>query len=101
MAMMPRTRAFLGVVVAAVLALAGTTAYNVVESGTRDNTVAWWVPDWDHKKAVELVKEFEQQHPEIVVDLVQTTGDTVANRTSVALDSGNAPDVITESLARV
>ncbi|MGW4728206.1 ABC transporter substrate-binding protein [Streptomyces shenzhenensis] len=101
MAMMPRTRAFLGVVVAAVLTLVGSTAYNVAESGTRDNTVAWWVPDWDHKKAVGLVKEFEQQHPGIVVDLVQTTGDTVANRTSVALDSGNVPDVITESLARV
>ncbi|AXG81930.1 ABC transporter substrate-binding protein [Streptomyces paludis] len=101
MAMMPRTRLFLGVVIAAVLTVAGTTAYNIVEGGTRDNTVAWWVPDWDYEKATGLVKEFEQQHPGITVELVQTTGDTVANRTAVALDSGNVPDVITESLARV
>ncbi|MEV7866757.1 sugar ABC transporter substrate-binding protein [Streptomyces sp. NPDC088124] len=101
MAMMPRTRIFMGVVAAAVLTLAGTTAYNVAESGARDNTVAWWVPDWDYEKATGLVREFEQQHPGLTVELVQTTGDTVANRTSVALDSGNAPDVITESLSRV
>ncbi|MFI6698956.1 ABC transporter substrate-binding protein [Streptomyces sp. NPDC050509] len=101
MAMMPRTRLFLGVVIAAICTIAGTTTYNVVQSGARANTVAWWVPDWDYKKATGLVKQFEQQHPGIVVDLVQTTGDTVANRTSVALDSGNAPDVITESLSRV
>ncbi|MFC8661310.1 ABC transporter substrate-binding protein [Streptomyces sp. NPDC057199] len=88
-------------VVAAVLTLVSTTAYNIVQGGARDDTVAWWVPDWDYKKATELAKEFEQQHPGLKVELVQTTGDTVANRTSVALDSGNAPDVITESLARV
>jgi len=33
--------------------------------------------------------------------LAKTTGDTVANRTAVTLDSGNVPDVITESIARV
>ncbi|MEV7914075.1 ABC transporter substrate-binding protein [Streptomyces griseus] len=101
MAMMPRTRALLGVVVAAVVLLAGTTAYSIVQGGSRGNAVTWWVPDWDYRKAVELVGEFEQQHPDVKVDLVQTTGNTVAKRTSVALDSGNAPDVITESLSRV
>lgn len=101
MAMRPRTQVFLGVVVAAVLAIAGTVVYNVAGSQESDNTVTWWVPDWDYSKAAGLVPQFEQQHPGIVVNLVQTTGDTVANRTAVALDSGNVPDVITESLARV
>ncbi len=102
MAMKPRTRAIAGVAGVLVLGVAGTIVYNVA-SGSDDTagTVEWWVPDWDYDGAVDLVAEFESQNPDLKVELVKTTGDTVANRTAVALDSGNVPDVITESIARV
>lgn len=102
MAIKPRTGIFLGVGAVAVLAIAGTVVFNVAQnSASTAGTVTWWVPDWDYDEATTIVEQFEQEHPDITVELVQTTGDTVANRTSVALDSGNVPDVITESIARV
>ena len=102
MAMRPRTAVFAGVAGVLVLGIAGTVVYSVA-SGRDDSTgaVEWWVPDWDYDGAVDLVAEFESRNPDIDVELVKTTGDTVANRTAVALDSGNTPDVITESIARV
>ncbi|WP_165956058.1 ABC transporter substrate-binding protein [Streptomyces hainanensis] len=102
MAVKARTGIFLGVAGLTVAAIAATVVVNVVQNSSGDeDVVTWWVPDWDYQTAVDLVAEFERQHPDISVELVQTTGDTVANRTSVALDSGNVPDVITESIARV
>lgn len=103
MAIKPRTAVFAGVAGVAVLAIAGTIIFNVAQqnSPTNSNSVTWWVPDWDFAVATTLVEEFEAQNPDITVELVQTTGDTVANRTLVALDSGNVPDVITESIARI
>lgn len=102
MAMKPRTALVVGTVGVLVLGLAGTVVQSVV-SGSRESTgsIEWWVPDWDYDGAVEIVAEFESWNPDVQVDLVKTTGDTVANRTAVALDSGNVPDVITESIARV
>ncbi len=102
MAMKPRTAVFVGVAGVLVVGVVGTVVYNATAgSADSDGAVQWWVPDWDYDGAVDLVAEFESQHPDIQVDLVKTTGDTVANRTAVALDSGNVPDVITESIARV
>ncbi|MFI8523975.1 ABC transporter substrate-binding protein [Promicromonospora sukumoe] len=102
MAMKPRSAAVAGIAGALVLGLAGTVVHSVV-TGSRESTtsVEWWVPDWDYDAAVEIVAQFESRNPDVQVDLVKTTGDTVANRTAVALDSGNVPDVITESIARV
>ena len=102
MALKARTAALLGLAVVAVAAIATTVIVNVSKnSASGGNAVTWWVPDWDYQGAVTLVADFEKQHPDITVELVQTTGNTVANRTAVALDSGNVPDVITESIARV
>jgi ABC-type glycerol-3-phosphate transport system substrate-binding protein len=103
MAIKPRTWVFLGIAGVAVVAIAGTVIYNVAQSSTSTDeaTVTWWVPDWDYDAATDVVAEFEEANPDVSVELVQTTGDTVANRVSVALDSGNVPDVITESIARV
>lgn len=103
MGIKPRTMMFIGVATAAALAIAGTVTYNVVKSNSAksESAVTWWVPDWDYKAATTVVAEFQKQNPDVKVELVQTTGDTVANRTGVALDSGNVPDVITESIARI
>ncbi|GAB3274314.1 ABC transporter substrate-binding protein [Kineosporia babensis] len=102
MAMKPRTALFAGVVGAAVIGIGATIVVNASGGAADDqNTVTWWVPDWDYQEAVKIVETFEADNPDIKVELVQTTGDTVANRTAVALDSGNTPDVITESIARI
>lgn len=102
MAMKPRTAVIAGVAGVLAVGAVGTVVYNAT-SGSADSTgsVEWWVPDWDYEGAVALVAEFEDQNPDLQVELVKTTSDTVANRTAVALDSGNVPDVITESIARV
>lgn len=102
MAIKARTGVLLGVAGVAVAAIAATVIVNVVQnSGSDENVVTWWVPDWDYDAAVALVDSYEADNPGVTVELVQTTGDTVANRTAVALDSGNVPDVITESISRV
>lgn len=102
MAVKPRTAVLIGVAGVAVAAVVATVAINAARgAGSGDGTVTWWVPDWDYDVATELVAEFEAENEGIEVELVQTTGDTVANRTSVALESGNVPDLITESISRV
>lgn len=102
MAMKARTGVLIAVAGVAVAAIAATVIVNVVQnSGDDSKTVNWWVPDWDYDTAVKLAEAYEADNPGVTIELVQTTGDTVANRTAVALDSGNVPDVITESIARV
>lgn len=102
MAIKPRTAVAAGIAVLAVVGIGGAVAANVAGGSPADeNTVTWWVPDWDYDAATTVVADFEAEHPDIDVELVQTTGDTVANRVSVALESGNTPDVITDSVARV
>ncbi len=102
MAFKARTAVIAGIAGAAVLAIGATVVVNVVGSGGgKQDTVTWWVPDWDAETAATLVEEFEAEHDGIEVEIVTTTGDTVANRVAVALDSGNVPDVITESIGRI
>ncbi|GAB3601310.1 ABC transporter substrate-binding protein [Microbacterium tumbae] len=103
MAVKARTGVLIGVAGVAVAAIAATVIVNIVQSnaGEDENVVTWWVPDWDYDVAEQLVETYENDHPGVTVELVETTGDTVANRTAVALDSGNVPDVITESISRV
>jgi multiple sugar transport system substrate-binding protein len=95
-----RTAAFIGVSAVVVLGIVGTVVYTVNSGGDTSKTVTWWVPNWDTPIATQLVDEFETQNPDLTVEMVQTTSDTMANRISVALDSGNTPDVITELASR-
>ncbi|WP_308798536.1 ABC transporter substrate-binding protein [Agromyces silvae] len=101
MAVRPRTAILLGVAAAAVVAIGATVAINAAGSSSDQDTVTWWVPDWDAAAAETIVEQFESEHPGIDVEMVTTTGDTIANRVSVALDSGTTPDVITESIGRI
>jgi ABC-type glycerol-3-phosphate transport system substrate-binding protein len=95
-----RTAAFIGVTAAMVIGVAATIIYSVGSGRDPSRTVTWWVPNWDTPIATDLVAEFEAQNPDLSVEMVETTSDTMANKISVALDSGDPPDVITELASR-
>jgi multiple sugar transport system substrate-binding protein len=95
-----RTAAFVGVCAAVVLAVGATIAGSVGTGRDPSRTVTWWVPNWDAPIAAELVEEFEARNPDLSVEVVETTSDTMANKISVALDSGDPPDVVTELSSR-
>ena len=80
-----RTAAFIGVTAAMVLGVAATIAYSVGTGRDPSRTVTWWVPNWDTPIATELVEEFEAQNPDLSVEMVETTSDTMANKVSVAI----------------
>ncbi|TQM11623.1 carbohydrate ABC transporter substrate-binding protein (CUT1 family) [Pseudonocardia kunmingensis] len=100
MALRGRTAAFIGVSAALVLGVVGTIASAVVSGHDSARTVTWWLPNWDTPIATELVAQFEAENPDLTVRMVETTVDTIANKVSVALDSGDTPDVITELASR-
>lgn len=71
------------------------------DSAEGQSTIEWWVPDWDEEAAAELLDEFAETHPDIKVETVQTTWETMGNQIRVALDSGDTPDLITELTSRI
>jgi multiple sugar transport system substrate-binding protein len=97
-----RKRLVTSIGVIAVLAATGVlTGCSSSSSGSSDgNTVTWWEPNWDTAEAKTLVADFESKNPGITVKMVETTSDTLANKVSVALNSGTTPDVITELASR-
>ena len=101
-----RSGIIIGVVVVAVAAVVTTivvrtVGHNSTDTAGGNSTVTWWVPDWDAKQGATLVNQFQSENPGIKVSIVQTTGATVKDRVSVALNAGgDVPDVVTESIAR-
>ncbi|RLP74563.1 sugar ABC transporter substrate-binding protein [Mycetocola tolaasinivorans] len=94
------TRRLASLGVAALTAAALLTGCSTSGGSADGNSVTWWVPNWDAPAAKELVADFTKANPEIKVKLVETTADTLANKVSVALNSGTTPDVITELASR-
>lgn len=64
-------------------------------------TIKWWIPNWDEDVARELVAQFEEENPDINVELSILTWDTMDNKIRVALMNNDAPDVITELESRI
>uniref|UniRef100_UPI003B3AA29F ABC transporter substrate-binding protein n=1 Tax=Pseudactinotalea sp. TaxID=1926260 RepID=UPI003B3AA29F len=64
-------------------------------------TITWWSPNWDTPAAEELIAQFEEENPDITVELVETTNESMANQIRTALDSGNGPDLMTELVSRI
>lgn len=100
MGIRPRTAAFIAAAAVVALIIVGTIIYTTRSNHDASGPVTWWVPNWDVPIATELVAAFEKENPGLTVEMVETTSDTMANRISVALDSGNTPDVITELVSR-
>jgi len=66
-----------------------------------NETITWWVPNWDEAVAKELAAKFEAENAGVKVKLVITTWDTMENQIRVALMTKDAPDLITELESRV
>ncbi|MDQ7903636.1 sugar ABC transporter substrate-binding protein [Phytohabitans sp. ZYX-F-186] len=92
-------------VAAVVVVIVAVVAVALASGGSDDDpaaahTVTWWSPNWDKEQAERLATEFEQQNPGTTVTIVETTWETMADKIRVALESGTAPDVITELTSR-
>src|SRR5699024_6141404 len=72
-------------------------------SGSNDGkeSIEWWIPNWDEDAAEELVEEFEEENPDIEINLSILTWETMENKIRVALETGEAPDIITELESRI
>lgn len=57
-------------------------------------TITWWSPNFHAERAKALVEQFQQQHPDITVNVEVTTSDGLPQRVITALQSGAAPDII-------
>lgn len=80
---------------------AGETSAETTGAAGEPATIEWWLPNWDEPVADQLIATFAEEHPEITVDKVVTTWDTMASQIRVALESGDVPDLITELTSRI
>lgn len=78
---------------------AGSPSASATDS--EPQTIEWWVPNWDEEAAKKLIAKFEEANPNIKVDMVLTTWDTMENKIRVAFMSKEVPDVITDLESRV
>src|SRR5699024_3910173 len=72
-------------------------------SGSNDGkeSIEWWISNWEEDAAEEVVEEFEEENPDIEINLSILTWETMENKISVALETGEAPDIITELESRI
>lgn len=83
------------------LLIVGCSGNNSAGSGNGKETIEWWIPNWDEESAKELVEEFEKENPDIEVNISILTWETMENKIRVALETGEAPDLITELESRI
>lgn len=79
------------------------TEATVEETTTSESpvTVTWWVPNWDEEIVKQLLTGFESENPNIKVELVITTWDTMQNQIRMGLMGSTPPDLITELESRI
>ena len=56
--------------------------------------VTWWAPEWGADRAEALAAKFEEQNPDIKINIERVVANGLQNRILVALQSGNTPDLI-------
>lgn len=56
--------------------------------------VTWWAPEFGADRAEELAAAFEEQNPDITVNIERVVPNGLQNRLLVALRSGNTPDLV-------
>ncbi|WP_417580261.1 ABC transporter substrate-binding protein [Pelagibacterium sp.] len=74
---------------------AATVSTLALVAGTATaGTVKWWSPNFHAPRAVELIEQFEAEHPDIDIVVEETTSDGLTQRVITALQSGSPPDII-------
>lgn len=63
--------------------------------------ITWWCPNWDEPVGKEMIAEFEKNNPNIKVNMVVTTWDTMEAKIRVSIMGKNAPEVITDLESRI
>ncbi len=56
--------------------------------------ITWWAPEFGADRAEELAAKFEEQNPDITVNVERVVANGLQNRVLVALQSGNTPDLV-------
>lgn len=77
------------------------TEKGTIAEETGKATITWWVPNWDEEIVRQLLTSFESENPNIKVELVITTWDTMQNQIRMGLMSNTPPDLITELESRI
>jgi multiple sugar transport system substrate-binding protein len=85
---MTRTRRLATRLVACASALA------FVATAAAAGEITWWTPNFNEARARELLTRFQEQHPDITVNLEITTTNGLPERILTTLQSGAAPDLI-------
>ena len=97
-----RSKKIASLATAAALMLGMTACAPGADGGdSGSSTVTWWVPNWNEKVADTMIAKFKKERPDITVEKVITTWDTMGGKIKVALDSGTGPDLIDELTSRI
>ena len=76
------------------LALMAALPRGAVATPALSGEITWWAPEFGEERAAELVRRFEEAHPDIQVNMEPVVTNGLQNRILVALRSGNTPDLI-------
>lgn len=64
-------------------------------------SIEWWTPNWDEAESREMAAEFEEEHPDVKVEIVVTDWDTYKSKITTAISANNAPEVCTMLLTDI
>ncbi|MFC7788378.1 ABC transporter substrate-binding protein [Microbacterium sp. MAHUQ-60] len=91
-------------IMAATLAV-GTACSATPAAEQGDVTLQWWTSGGDPETANrvngELIKRFEEQNPEIKVELLYLPGDSAEQKISNAVSTGSVPDILDTGIVNV
>ena len=76
------------------LLAAGASALGLMAGGAAAGEITWWTPNFNVERAEELKARFEEQNPDITVNIESTTTEGLPQRILTTLRSGSAPDII-------
>lgn len=76
------------------LALTATMPFILMQSPALAGEITWWAPEFGADRAEVLAQKFEEQNPDITVNVERVVPNGLQNRVLVALQSGNTPDLI-------
>ncbi|TCT33005.1 ABC transporter substrate-binding protein [Martelella mediterranea] len=76
------------------LALTAAVPFILAQAPAFAGEITWWAPEFGADRAETLAQKFEEQNPDIKVNVERVVPSGLQNRVLVALQSGNTPDLI-------